>query len=253
MFIADYPGAIVFPAHPTNYYRPNEAPQFHAPNWPRGWVLHTPEEPADDNESTPAFFAAPNRSASTHYYMDSDGDVYQLVPENCAAIANGVIGKPYPAWADPAHSLNWQALSVEIEGFAATIQHTLIRGGPQWRGLVALIRDRARAYAIPLDREHIIGHYQVSNQRSDPGAWFPWVALMEDLQAAEEDGDEMYIVTKANTGHADSFKAYLVRGREFRHIPDAEHFFSLAALSLPLYEPDGRAWEFMIRGSTIVE
>src|SRR3990167_8757003 len=98
-FTADYPGAIVYPAHASNYYTP--AGHGGVPNRPRALFLHTPEEPSDGHEYTPIFFADPNRQASTHYYADSDGDWYQLVPEVCAAIANGLKGKRLPAWADP--------------------------------------------------------------------------------------------------------------------------------------------------------
>lgn len=179
---------IQYPAHPSNYYRPNEAPYYHAPNAPKGLVLHTPEEPADAVESTPAFFAQPNRAASTHYYGDNDGDLYQLVPENCAAIANGVIGKPYPTWADPTHSLNWQSLSIEIEGYAATIQDTITP--QQMDTLTTWIADCCRRFNIPCDRQHVIGHYEVSNERTDPGTLFPWDKVIS--RALDKLGDDVY-------------------------------------------------------------
>jgi hypothetical protein len=177
MATVDYPGAINFPAHPTNW--------FQLSNAPRGWVLHTPEEPADQYAGTPRWFATyhpdPNQRGSTHYFVSFTGDVYQCVPEGSYAIANGVIGKPYPKWADPAVSLNRQSLSVEIEGYAHSIHQTLTPGSVQWHALVALLKHRARAYSIPLDRAHVIGHYEVANNRSDPGARFPWDALMQSL------------------------------------------------------------------------
>ena len=166
-FPADYPGSIVYPAHPSNYYLPEN--HGGVPNRPRALFLHTPEEPADDYESTPVYFSQPNRQASTHYYADSDGDWYQLVPERCMAIANGLIGKPLPLWAEPDTSLNWQSLSVEIEGYAATIHQTCVRGGPQWNAIVRWVEDRTRIHNIPLDREHVMGHKEVANNRSDPG------------------------------------------------------------------------------------
>lgn len=182
-FQADYPDAIVFPSHQSNYYLPENHGGIE--NHPRAFILHTPEEPWDDNESTPNYFAAPNRQASTHYYMDSDGDVYQLVPERCAAIANGLWGKPLPSWALPS-SLNWQTLSVEIEGYASQIQNTLIPYQPQFNGLVKLIRHRCTVWNIPIDRIHIMGHYQLSVDRTDPGVGFPWQELMLALQGEEE-------------------------------------------------------------------
>ena len=178
-FVADYALASVYAAHRSNY---DEGP---APASIAGVCLHTPEEDADDTESTPVYFAGANRQASVNYYMDSDGDVIQCVSEADMPYANGVVGKPYPAWADPNQNLNWQTVSIEIEGRAANIQDTLVIGGPQWNGLVALICDRCTFYNIPMDREHIIGHYQVSTARTDPGAHFPWADLMTAL--AQED------------------------------------------------------------------
>ena len=172
---ADYPGTThVVPAHPSNYYP--QSGHNGIPNRPRALVLHTPEEGADDNEVTPRYFSQQNfnedgspRQASTHYYADSDGDWYQLVPELCAAIANGLKGKPMPAWADPNTSLNWQTLSVEMEGYAATIHKTMPRGGAQWNAVVRWVADRCATHSIPLDRAHVIGHYEVANNRTDPG------------------------------------------------------------------------------------
>lgn len=184
-FAPDYASAICYPAHPTNYAR--GAPLAASMG---GFCLHTAEEDADDIEVTPRWFAQdhgdPARAGSTTYYVDSDGDVYQCVSEDWMHFGNGVKGKPWPAWADPNINLNWQTISIEIEGRAANIEETLIIGGPQWLSLVALIRDRAGFYRIPLDREHVIGHYEVSNERSDPGVGFPWDALMRDLNAAGE-------------------------------------------------------------------
>ena len=95
-FSVDYAPAIPFWAHYTNYRR--------LLNVPKGWVLHTPQEPADSWAYTPRYFAEPNRDASTHYFVSYDGDVYQCVPDRFMAIANGVIGKPYSSWASAART-----------------------------------------------------------------------------------------------------------------------------------------------------
>lgn len=185
-FGPDYPGAIVYPAHPTNY--------AHRPTMPVAICLHTPEEDADDTETTPVWFSQdhgdPEKAGSTTYYLDSDGDVYQCVAEDWMHFGNGLRGKPLPAWATPALNLNQQTLSIEIEGRAATIQDTMVIGGPQWLSLVALIRDRCVYYDIPMDREHIIGHYQVASDRTDPGRLFPWADLMTALAQEDDLTDE---------------------------------------------------------------
>jgi N-acetyl-anhydromuramyl-L-alanine amidase AmpD len=172
--VSDYPAAIDYPAHPTNTLGP--------PCNPKGWVLHTPEEPADDHPGTPIYFAQPNRRASTHYFVSYLGFIYQMVPESVAPIANGVWGRPYPAWADPNVSLNRQTLSVEIEGYATSIARTL--SPAQKKALLDLLRYGCRKYAIPLKRSHIIGHYQVASNRTDPGT-LNIDSLVAELQAAE--------------------------------------------------------------------
>ena len=169
-----FPGAITtIRAHPTNTLGP--------PNNPKGFCVHTPEEPADDYPATPYWFSLPHpdRAGSTTWFISTKGTVYECVPEDVAAIANGVIGKPYPAWADPNVSLNRQTVSVEVEGYAATIGTTLTAA--QRASLVALIRYAAAKYGFPIDRAHIFGHYEVANNRSDPGT-LPIDAIIAEAQ-----------------------------------------------------------------------
>ena len=187
MFKRDYPTAIEFPAHRANCYDP--AGHGGVPNKPRAFILHTPEEPADNYPGTPHWFQNPAAGGSTTYFVSFLGEVFQCLPESWGAIANGFNpGNPqklsYPSWASSS-SLNWQTLSVEIEGYAANIHQTMVVGGKQWNALVALIKHRCAAWKIPIDRQHIMGHYQLSIDRTDPGAAFPWAVLMAHLQ--EED------------------------------------------------------------------
>lgn len=177
-FQADYPGAMVYGADSTNVLNPPA-------NHPKGFVMHTPEEPADGDPGTPRWFARPNVGGSTTYFVSYLGFVVQCVPENVGAIANGVTPPlPYPAWADSNVSLNRQTLSVEIEGYAATIAQTI--SPAQKTALLNLIRHRCQAHGIPMDRQHIIGHYEVANNRSDPGT-LDIDAIVAELQTPIEE------------------------------------------------------------------
>jgi len=177
LFTPDIPTVKVVPAHPDNVMRtswPNG--QIEPKNNPKVIVLHTPEEPVDDNEFTPIYFSrrifdaqGNQRYASTHYYQDSDGDLYQMVPEKYGAIANGVQGKPYPAGTDPTISLNYQSDTIEIEGYAAGMHRTCPPGSRQWDGTRNWIISCGLRKNIPIVRARVIGHYQVSAQRTDPG------------------------------------------------------------------------------------
>jgi N-acetyl-anhydromuramyl-L-alanine amidase AmpD len=61
--------------------------------------------------------------------------------------------------------------------------------GKQWESysdaqinsLVNLVSDIASRYNIPLDRAHIVGHYQTSTYKTDPGPQFPWDSFMQKL------------------------------------------------------------------------
>jgi len=183
-FVPDYPGALVVPAHEDNI--------IDAFNNPRGLVLHTPEEEADDTEVTPFYFShriydakGNQRRASTHFYHDSDGDVYQMVPVNIGAIANGLDGMPAPPWAILHISLNLQTESTEIEGYAAGMNRTCPRGSRQWNSVVRWTEARSWVNGFPLLRERVLGHYQLSNQRSDPGT-LDINGIVSDAQALRE-------------------------------------------------------------------
>lgn len=189
---ADYPGAITdFRVNPSGYgYVTNGVALV---NVPKAIVLHTPEEPADDYESTPHYFAQAGVAAGTHYYLSNNGDIYQMLEESECPYANGNRGgvnrtwkgvkDQWPPWATQGVTLNGQTLSIEMEGYAASIGQTWTDA--MHNSLVAWIKSRAAHYGIPLDRDHIIGHFEVATDRVDPGSTFPWDRLMKDLQ--EED------------------------------------------------------------------
>jgi len=52
----------------------------------------------------------------------------------------------------------------------------------QINSLVTLVSGIASKYNIPLNRDHIIGHYQITTYKTDPGPAFPWDEFMKKLQ-----------------------------------------------------------------------
>lgn len=206
-FKPDYPWAKVFPAHESNVL----FPEGHGgvPNKPGGFFIHTPEEPVDNYPGTPHWFQTPNIYASTQYFVSAQPDpdrpgftqVYQMVPEAYYCYANGLTsGRTLPSWAKPGTSLNWQSNHVEVEGKADSIATTLVIGGPQWKSLIHLVQHRAAYWGYPTDREHILGHYQVSNSHYDPGPNFPWDALIRDLNSGQQ-GDDMFTRLPQNSAN----------------------------------------------------
>ncbi|MGW5608990.1 N-acetylmuramoyl-L-alanine amidase [Streptomyces sp. NPDC003753] len=121
-------------------------------------------------------FQDPTAGASAHYLIrSSDGLVTQMV-------ANKDV-----AW----HAGNWymnqHAIGIEHEGFA-------LQGGSwytesEYESSAALVKYLAGHYNIPLDREHIIGHDDitgpldayVSGMHWDPGTYWDWNHYMSLL------------------------------------------------------------------------
>ena len=168
------------------------------PNVPRALVLHTAEEDADQREVTPRWFADPRARASTHYYADDDGDLYQMVADVDCAWAQGThagnrhwkgVAGAFPPWNEGVNN-NCRALSIEIEGRAASIDRTL--SAAQRRTLVRWLAHQSARYAIPLDRDHVVGHEELATDKRDPGialGTFPIDELVADARALRDGVD----------------------------------------------------------------
>jgi N-acetyl-anhydromuramyl-L-alanine amidase AmpD len=192
-FEPEYPGAIVIPAHESNYGYSTYTAAY------RAFTVHTPEEPADDWETTPNWFQDPAANASTIFYLDNDGDVIQMVPFKKMAWAQGakVADRRWkdklgilPPWSTT-RNLNAHSISCEVEGYAATIHRTMPIGGIQWKELIKLIkwcsvpRAELNIEGYPLTREFVHGHDEINTKKRDPGSRFAWDALMRDLNSGE--------------------------------------------------------------------
>ncbi len=191
--------AIWRPAHASNYSTAASRPYSGAPRRFVALCYHTPEEPWDDNEVTPAWFEDPRANASTNYYADSDGDLYQMVRDEDFAWAQGVWSKdrvePRPAWwRDKYVSYNTCMLSIEIEGYADKIGETFVVGSRQFETVAAWSAFVCEKYGIPIDRTHHVGHSELSRQKGDPGRDFPWEALLDRVRELSQSGESRTLV-----------------------------------------------------------
>lgn len=174
------------PAHRSNYYGAADRPYGGAQRRQIAICYHTPEEQPDDIETTPAWFQDPAANASTGYYADSDGDLYQMVRDADFDWAQGTRTRrrpntrfPRPAWwRAELVSYNTCMLSIEIEGRARGIGRSFTPGSRQFRAVAAWSAFQCRKYGIPLDREHHLGHSELCTTKGDPGSAFPWEALL---------------------------------------------------------------------------
>ena len=182
------------PAHASNYSTAASRPYSGAQRRFVALCYHTPEEPWDDNEVTPAWFEDPRANASTNYYADSDGDLYQMVSDEDFAWAQGVWSKdrvePRPAWwRDEYVSYNTCMLSIEIEGYAHKIGETFLVGCRQFETVAAWSAFVCEKYGIPIDRTHHVGHSELSREKGDPGRDFPWEALLDRVRELSQSGE----------------------------------------------------------------
>ena len=185
---ADFPFPTFWePAHPSNYW---PRPHYQRGRTEvKGLCFHTPEEPADDRESTPIYFANPAANASTHFYVSDDGATYQMVLETDFPWAQGTRSVdavlPRPTYFSVAGDISYNAifLSVEVEGYAISIGRTMFEGSPQFEAVAQWAALECDRYNIPIDRAHLVGHSELNKRKGDPGAGFPWTDLLQRIRA----------------------------------------------------------------------
>ncbi|MER5389055.1 N-acetylmuramoyl-L-alanine amidase [Saccharopolyspora sp. NPDC002686] len=143
-------------------------------------VIHDTET---SYQSTISAFQNPAHGAASHYVIrSSDGQVTQMVPT-----------KDMP-WHAGSWDRNMRSIGIEHEGWAA-------EGGTwyteqMYRSSAELVKYLADKYDIPLDREHVLGHNEVSadkpeqagGEHYDPGPYWDWAHYM-NLLGAPLDGD----------------------------------------------------------------
>jgi N-acetyl-anhydromuramyl-L-alanine amidase AmpD len=108
-------------------------------------------------KSMDSWFATPGSQASAHYGIGKDGTtIHQYVEEINGAWANGRVNNPSFKFYKPGINPNYYTISIENEGTDLKLAPEV-----QIEALCVLIKDIAQRWHIPLDRDHIIGHYQI--------------------------------------------------------------------------------------------
>ena len=128
-------------------------------------------------------------SLSTHYWISRTGVIEQYVPDTGAAYGQGIVsaGSDFPPeYPGDGPDYNRMALSIEREGYP-TDEPTAV----QWAAIVALNRWLAYAHNVPVDGDHIVGHYRSDHINrggcpSSPayGAAAYLARLVQDVRAA---------------------------------------------------------------------
>jgi hypothetical protein len=150
----DYPPAHWVPANSANYSVGRSAAISYV-------IIHVTQ---GSYAGTINWFQNPAAQVSAHYVVrSSDGDITQMVRD-----------------ADTAYhvrSWNPSSLGIEHEGYV---------DDPSWftdamyRSSAALTRHLCTQHGIPMDRSHILGHNELSdNDHTDPGPYWNWDYYMQ--------------------------------------------------------------------------
>jgi N-acetyl-anhydromuramyl-L-alanine amidase AmpD len=177
----DYPGAIdcildpalhdcdLVPGNntPCNYFSSNHYSLTYRQN--DGIITHIVihDSEAAKASSVVNTFENPNSDASSHYIVDTDGTIYQIVHEKDVAFHAGNL------W------FNQHSIGIEHAGFDATgFQYY---NSAQYQASAKLTTYLVEKYNIPLDHDHIISHGTIPSpnlanapNHVDPGPYWLW-------------------------------------------------------------------------------
>lgn len=134
---------------------------------PEAICLHMTDQASGGLDALDSWFTNPASNVSAHFGIDRDGTVHQYVPWHLAAFGNGLV--------EPGHTakLITDNPGVNPNAWSISIEH-VGRGGetltvPQWEASTAL---SAHLFAIHLlgggasgvavDRDHVLGHFEIS-------------------------------------------------------------------------------------------
>ncbi len=135
-------------------------------------VIHTTE---GSYAGTISWFQNSAAGASAHYVIrSSDGQITQMVDEEDIA------------WHAGHWETNQRSIGIEHEGYVSDPETWYTDA--MMRSSAALVRDICDRYGIPMDRSHIIGHYEVpgcptgtgggASCHTDPGSGWDWDYFM---------------------------------------------------------------------------
>ncbi|MDP3795072.1 MAG: peptidoglycan recognition family protein [bacterium] len=105
---------------------------------------------------TDAWFANPASQVSAHYGIGKNGEMHQYVKEEDTAQHAGVVDKPSWTLIKPGINPNLYTVGLEHEGQPTDVWTQAMKAAS-----AETIRAVAQRWQIPIDRNHIVGHYQI--------------------------------------------------------------------------------------------
>lgn len=109
---------------------------------------------------TDSWFENPFSSVSSHYGIGKSGEIHQYVKEEDQAWHAGKVISPQWSLLKPGVNPNLYTIGIEHEGTASTAWPEAMK-----KASARLIKEISFRWSIPLDREHVIGHYQINGEK----------------------------------------------------------------------------------------
>lgn len=218
---------------------------------------------ASTAKSSINWFVSPASQASSNYIVDKDGMVYEMVPIEYAAWANGTTSNGDNRDYHKATNAIVKSRPHNANLYTVSIEHVNEGGGAltnaQLEATIELhkyIRSEVqRIYnrTIPADRAHIVGHFEITPiTRPDcPGKNFPWDKLMQGLTSTVP-----AVATPAITGLTlDTSTKDLASGAKYTLLAKCKDKPAVTttgrdviAVSEPRLDAKGRGWLIDVQG-----
>ncbi len=183
-------GSIPKPPMDTSHPSPNRD-GYSTPRKVEAVVWHISQGNLASNLS---WLTNPASNASSNYEIAKDGTIYELVPPDHSAWANGIMQKPnlnnplIAAWAGGKINPNTRTVSIEHEGFSSNNQGGALTA-EQVDAHTRLTAWLCQEFGLPADRTHILGHFEIDDVDRPfcPGfssaEWIAYVASVATMLA----------------------------------------------------------------------
>lgn len=138
-----------------------------SPNFAKGRTTFKPEAVVihimeGTLEGTDTWFATFTSQVSAHYGIGKKGDVHQYVKEADTAWHAGRVDNPTWDLVKAGINPNLYTIGIEHEGKAGDAWTEAMK-----KASAALIKEICTRWSIPIDRDHIIGHYQIFSVKAN--------------------------------------------------------------------------------------
>ena len=110
---------------------------------------------------TDSWFNNVKSQVSAHYGIGKNGEIHQYVKEEDSAWHAGIVSNPNWLLLKPSNiNPNLYTIGIEHEGSESDVWTEQMKNAS-----AAMIRNICIRWQIPIDRNHVIGHYQLSSKK----------------------------------------------------------------------------------------